>query len=63
MMLTLLNMLIAIMGDIFSKSYERQNQERIQQHMYLIIDNWNMRTKAQIKEMKRTKYIIAAFNK
>lgn len=31
--------------------------------MYLIIDNWNMRTKAQIKEMQRTKYIIAAFNK
>lgn len=74
LMINLLNMLIAIMADIFSQNYEVKNLEEKQTHLKFIIDNWMIKDicmesdakKLQFpdknKIKKNHKYIITAFN-
>ena len=71
--LNLLNMLIAIMMDIFQKNHETKVQEEKRTHLSFIIDNWMLKDlclASDAKELnfgykqtkqKNHKYIITAF--
>ena len=42
-MIHLLNMLIAIMGNTFNVGNESQEQQKYREHLRFVIDNWYMR--------------------
>ena len=57
----LLNMLIAIMGNTFSVGNESLEQQKYKQHLRFVVDNWFMRRFA-FENIRSVKYIIAAFS-
>ena len=57
----LLNMLIAIMGDTFSKQSDIAELLLIKEHLSFVIDHWYLGQYA-IKEQDRIQYLIVAFN-
>ena len=71
--LNLLNMLIAIMADIFQSNYDVKEQEEKRTHLHFIIDNWMMKDLClasdgkklnfsyKSSKQKNHKYIITAF--
>lgn len=59
-MIHLLNMLIAIMGNTYSQRRDQEDALRYKDHLRFVLDNFHMRESA-FKNMKRVKYIIAAF--
>lgn len=40
--ITFLNMLIAIMGNTFSKRNELANEIMVKDHLYFVMDNWHL---------------------
>jgi hypothetical protein len=57
----LLNMLIAIMGDTFSKQSTISELLLIKDHLHFIIDNWYLNSLA-IKDRDQIQYLFVAFN-
>ena len=55
-LLVLLNLLIAIMGDIFAQSYDSRETTVIKDHLRFVIDNWSKK-----KDYGQMKYIITAY--
>ena len=58
----MLNMLIAIMGNTFSVRSGIASQTRMRDHLKFIIANWHLSNKAFEGEKASLKYIITAFN-
>ena len=59
MQIHLLNMLIAYMGETFSKNNEVAEQIKTKDHLSFIIDNWYLKD-ISLGDVKQIKYIIAA---
>lgn len=59
MIIHLLNMLIAYMGDTFSSNNEVKDQIKIKDHLSFIMDNWYLK-EVSLGNIKNIKYIIAA---
>ena len=57
----LLNMLIAIMGDTFNKEKNVADLFLIKYHLQFIVDNWYLSSYA-IKDRSDIQYLIVAFN-
>ena len=55
-------MLIAIMGEAFTKDNEISHIETLKSHLEFVIQNW-WREPFSEKEMEKTKYLITAFNR
>ena len=53
-------MLIAIMGDTFSKNNEVQNKIKIKDHLGFVLDNWYL-NEFQKEKTAQIKYIMSAF--
>ena len=60
-MLHLLNMLIAIMGNTFDVGNQSAEQQKYREHLRFVVDNWFMR-KLAFREIHKVKYIITAFS-
>jgi len=60
-MIHLLNMLIAIMGNTYSNRSEIAEQLRYRDHLRFVLDNWYLKGAAFGGEIGKVKYIIAAF--
>ena len=59
----LLNMLIAIMGNTFAERSGVAHQIRVRDHLAFVIKNWHLNEVAFGKgEISNSKYIIAAFS-
>jgi len=56
----LLNMLIAIMGETFAKNNEIKYKKKIKDHLGFVMDNWQFLNQA-IPNHRQIKYIITAF--
>lgn len=56
----LLNMLIAIMGETFSKNNETKDIQTTRSHLAFVMDNWFI---DPIKNKNRIKYLVVAFAK
>ena len=61
MLIHLLNMLIAIMGDTFGKRNEVAEQIKIKDHLAFVIDNWYLKDYS-LGDPKQINYIITAFH-
>ena len=61
MLIHLLNMLIAIMGDTFGKRNEVAEQVKIKDHLAFVIDNWYLKD-FSLGDPKQINYIITAFH-
>ena len=61
LLIHLLNMLIAIMGDTFSRRNEVAEQIKIKDHLSFVIDNWYLKD-FSLGNSKQIKYIITAFH-
>ena len=61
MLIHMLNMLIAIMGDTFGQRNEIAEQIKIKDHLAFVIDNWYLKDYA-LGDPKKIKYIITAFS-
>ena len=61
MLIHLLNMLIAIMGNTFGNRNEVAEQIKIRDHLAFVIDNWYLKDYA-IGDSKQLNYIVAAFH-
>lgn len=60
-MIHLLNMLIAIMGNTFAVGNENIEQQKYREHLRFVVDNWFMRQLA-FDDIDSVKYIITAFS-
>lgn len=60
-MIHMLNMLIAIMGNTFNVGNENIDQQKYREHLRFVVDNWFMR-KLAFKDIESVKYIITAFS-
>ena len=56
----MLNMLIAIMGNTFEIGNQTQEQQKYKEHLRFVVDNWFMR-KFAFKHIEKVKYIITTF--
>ena len=56
----LLNMLIAIMGETFAKNNQIKYKKKIKDHLSFVMDNWQFLNQA-IPNHNQIKYIITAF--
>jgi len=56
----MLNMLIAIMGDIFSKRSEEITKIYYRDHLGFVLDNWHLVWRAFGEDIKDVKYFVAA---
>jgi hypothetical protein len=61
LLIHLLNMLIAIMGDTFGNRNEVAAQIKIKDHLAFVIDNWYLKD-ISLGDIKQINYIITAFN-
>lgn len=64
-MILLLNMLIAIMGNTFTIGNESLEQQKYREHLNFVIDNWFMRKlafKITFKDINSVSYIVTAFS-
>ena len=61
LLINLLNMLIAIMGNTYAVRGEVANEVKIKGHLEFVVDNWNFLEFA-IPDTNKVKYIIAAFH-
>lgn len=61
MLIHLLNMLIAIMGDTFGQRNEVAEQIKIKDHLAFVIDNWYLKD-FSLGNIKDINYIITAFS-
>ena len=61
MLIHLLNMLIAMMGNIYNTRVRVADQVRIRDHLRFVVDNWYLCNVAFKKDKKKLKYIICAF--
>lgn len=62
MIIHLLNMLIAIMGNTFSKREPVRDQIRLRDHLTFVIEHWYMNYLVfNNRDTQRTKYVITAF--
>lgn len=59
LLIHLLNMLIAIMGDSFMRRKEYENSITTRNNLRFVIDNWHVIDWA-LKDKQKVKYIIAA---
>ena len=57
----LLNMLIAIMGESFAKNNQVAYKKKIKDHLNFVMDNWQLQNRA-IPNLKQVKYIVTAFH-
>ena len=57
-MIHLLNMLIAIMGEVFTENNEKKKMLQSKNHLQLVLDNMWMND--VIKDRKKIKYLIVA---
>ena len=57
LLIHLLNMLIAIMGETFSKNNEIKEVQMAKSHLSFVMDNWWI---DPIKDKEKIRYIIAA---
>ena len=63
MIIHLLNMLIAIMGDTFNNREPVRDQIRLRDHLSFVIEHWYMNYLVfDKKDIMGTKYIITAFS-
>ena len=63
MIIHLLNMLIAIMGDTFNNREPVRDQIRLRDHLNFVIEHWYMNYLVfDKKDIMGTKYIITAFS-
>lgn len=60
-MILLLNMLIAIMGNTFAVGNESLEQQKYREHLRFVVDNWFLRELA-FSDIRGVKYIITAFS-
>jgi len=60
-MIHLLNMLIAIMGDTFARRSEVQNETSLKDHLSFVLDNWVI-VRQMNRKSEKLRYIITAFN-
>lgn len=60
LLVVLMNMLIAIMGDTFIKNNEVEEQLLLKGKLKFIVDNWYMNKIALGEDKKRIKFIITA---
>jgi hypothetical protein len=61
LLIHMLNMLIAIMGNTFSQRNEVADQIKMKDHLGFVIDNWYLMSYA-LGDTKQIKYIITAFH-
>lgn len=61
MVIVLLNMLIALMGDTFDQQSEVSKLLIIKDHLNFVINNWYLVSLA-LPKRDQTNYLIAAFN-
>jgi hypothetical protein len=61
LLIHLLNMLIAIMGDTFGQRNEVAQQIKIKDHLAFVIDNWYLKD-FSLGNIKEINYIITAFH-
>ena len=61
MIIHLLNMLIAIMGNTFGERTEVSNLIQVRDHLKFVMDNWH-ENDTEFKNKDQIKYIITAFN-
>ena len=54
--LNLLNMLIAIMADVFQSNYDVKEQEEKRTHLHFIIDNWMMKDLCLASDAKKLNF-------
>ena len=59
-MIHLLNMLIAIMGNTYSERREQEVSLRQKDHLRFVLDNFHLRENS-FEDIKSVRYIIAAF--
>ena len=59
MLIHLLNMLIAIMGNTFAERSEVAEEIKSKDHLVFVLDNWHLLDKA-FSNMQDARYIIAA---
>jgi len=57
----MLNMLIAMMGNIYNNRVKVADQVRIRDHLRFVVDNWYLSNVAYKDEKPRIKYIVSAF--
>ena len=60
MLIHLMNMLIAIMGDSFARRTEVAQEIMTQNHLKFVIDNYHL-IKLAFKDIREVKYIVTAF--
>lgn len=60
LLIHLLNMLIAIMGESFAKNNETKSMQQLKSHLQFVMDNWWI---DPIKDKESIKYLISAFIK
>ena len=60
-MILLLNMLIAIMGNTFAIGNESLEQQKYREHLRFVVDNWFLRELA-FSDIQSVKYIVTAFS-
>ena len=61
MIIHMLNMLIAIMGNTFGERTEVSNLIQVRDHLKFVMDNWHLND-AVFDQKYKIKYIITAFN-
>jgi hypothetical protein len=60
MLIHLLNMLIAIMGNTFAERSLVAEEIKLKDHLVFVMDNWHLLNYA-FSDMNNAKFIIAAF--
>jgi len=57
----MLNMLIAMMGEIYNSRSKLADLVRVRDHLRFVVDNWYLSNAAYKDEKSRIKYIVSAF--
>ena len=61
LLIHLLNMLIAMMGETFGNFNAIKSQIKVRDHLAFVMDNWYLNDLSIGKDMKQMKYIVTAF--
>lgn len=61
LLIHLLNMLIAMMGETFGNFNAIKSQIKVRDHLSFVMDNWYLNDLSIGKDLKSMKYIVTAF--
>lgn len=61
LLIHLLNMLIAMMGETFGNFNAIKSQIKVRDHLSFVMDNWYLNDLSIGKDIKYMKYIVTAF--